>query len=1417
MPRPRAVCGPALFALSLLVGGGVPGSAAAQPQGVKLTATGDATIRFEVSVPAPRLVTVPAAAGTEPATRLELEGHESGVGSGDPALPGRILVLAVPPLGEIRVSATGSEAEVRDAFLLAPVPGVPPEDPAQVRRAAGTDARPGPRAELLGVGWLRNQRVARVAVFPADYDAGARRLVLYRRIEVTVTVEPAGDLGPPAESPDPFEGVYRGTVLNYEQGRGWRRPATRRLLERAGLQPAQLAAFAPAVPETSVYVGRTWIKIAVDRTGFYKVDYGRLRTLSLFSQDTVRIPLDSLRLFNWPGLPVLPVGSYCDSCDYREVAIAFQDNGDGSFRANSDQFYFFAMGPSDWASLYDPAGPETVFVNHPYETHNYYYLTRATDESPVGGTPAQIATLDGTITNPSLPTPRTFPARSHYEQDTEYWPNASPLFSSNDRKLFWEKWFWQSIAPGGSFRLPSVHLPGADTTQPARLRALTWGLNDPESVPLHSVAVLFNGQDLGTRTFSGMLAQVYDVTLTNLRTSANEFTMSVPATVATKTGLAWFDLYYQRFFQPVGDRLDFDTPAGGNGDVIYRLGPFTRPSPPFVFDVTDPGRPRQIVVPNDTIHYAPRDTVFYLSFQVSETSRRRYRVVPADSIMALPQQALAEAPFTSLENLRSRTERADYIVIYYDGFRVAADSLAAWRREQLPLRGAVAPFATKTVPISALYDQFSGGRTDPAAIRNFLRAAFNNWNDGGSPRRPTFVTFLGDASYDFKNLAGWVPAGQPGSLVPTYEDNFDPYVRRQYSTDDWMLNVDNAAVVIPDFLGGRIPVGDPASALSVVRSKVLGYERSAPLGEWRNRIMLIADDQKQGEGPDDLRWVHLQQTVLLDAFYTPPHLDREYVYLHTYPSGPGGSKPGAKAAIKQGINEGVVLVNFVGHGSPVQLATEVVLVNTDVGALVNAPRFTVLVAASCDVGKFSDPTVQSLGERLITSTTGGAIGVVSATEQSYSDQNASLNQILYGELFSRDPEFCQYHTPISEALLKGKAGSVNSQKYQLMGDAAAFVPLPRLWVDLMLADSAGTPVTEVKRGQMLAFQGRVRTCPGGEALPFNGVVALLIEDSQEIGFVAEDPIKSTRDSASYYYRAGAIYRGDVGVTNGEFHGRFVVPMEAREGDRGRVRAYVEGRTAGEGFESDGAGYVATRVSPGEAPAGDVTGPRITLSFVGGSTSVRPDAVLKVDLFDQNGILTTDHTPQNGIIVTVDGNTTTRADITESFRYAANSCQSGRASFQLPDLAQGPHAVSVSAADNLASGLSAGTHRSRASLDFTVVDQPRLRIAHAYLFPNPAESGSGRGGGQFVIDAPGDSVNVLLRIYTVAGRLIRTLTVFGGLEQVQVPWDGLDEEGQRLANGVYFFQVHVNPRALDGTSSPRQKADADGRFVIVNGK
>jgi hypothetical protein len=583
--------------------------------------------------------------------------------------------------------------------------------------------------------------------------------------------------------------------------------------------------------------------------------------------------------------------------------------------------------------------------------------------------------------------------------------------------------------------------------------------------------------------------------------------------------------------------------------------------------------------------------------------------------------------------------------------------------------------------------------------------------------------------------------------------------------------------------------------------------------------MFIADDNEKGSAPDDLGWSHLAQTSELDSLHTPAHVDREYVYLHTYPDGPGDTKPEAKAAIKQTVNDGVLMFNFIGHGSPFKIADETVLSDVDAGTFTNAERPTLFVAASCDVGRFSDPTVQSLGERLILAPGGGAVAVISATEIAFSGFNVLLNWELYDQLFRRTPPGGQFRGGIAEALFVAKvknSGSVtqvtNNSKYPVLGDAATHLVLPQLWVGLSLhaCETCAPAITEVQRGTTVYFRGQVyEDSTATTPVAFDGSADLLIEDSAPLDFAPSD------NTVQYWFRAGPMFRGDVAITGGVLQGSFVVPIEAKGGARGRVRAYVQGRPAGAGYDTDGVGSMYMQVSPGPPVTGDNEGPHITLSFASGTTTVKPDAQLRVDLQDPSGILITGHSLQNGIVVTLDENTTARVDITSSFRYRNGSHTTGTAYWNLPNLAPGAHSIRISAADNLAAGLTASTHRSSATIAISVAETPPLQIVDAYLFPNPTQSGRAKSGGQFVVDALGDSVNALLRIYTVSGRLIRTIESFGRQGQIQIPWDGLDHEGGALANGTYFFRVQLNVRDEVGESSTKAKAASEGRFVILN--
>ncbi|MCC7444265.1 MAG: hypothetical protein IT263_05465, partial [Saprospiraceae bacterium] len=70
--------------------------------------------------------------------------------------------------------------------------------------------------------------------------------------------------------------------------------------------------------------------------------------------------------------------------------------------------------------------------------------------------------------------------------------------------------------------------------------------------------------------------------------------------------------------------------------------------------------------------------------------------------------------------------------------------------------------------------------------------------------------------------------------------------------------------------------------------------------------------------------------------------------------------------------------------------------------------------------------------------------------------------------------------------------------------------------------------------------------------------------------------------------------------------------------------------------------------------------------------------------------------------------------------------------------------------------------------------------------------------QFIFTLTGDVPpdNISITIYTVTGKVVREITreqlgpLHIGLNRTEYRWDGTDEYGEKLANGVYLYKVNV---------------------------
>ena len=146
------------------------------------------------------------------------------------------------------------------------------------------------------------------------------------------------------------------------------------------------------------------------------------------------------------------------------------------------------------------------------------------------------------------------------------------------------------------------------------------------------------------------------------------------------------------------------------------------------------------------------------------------------------------------------------------------------------------------VDVLDIYDEFSYGKVDPQAIRDFLTYAYFNWNQGG--QKPRYVMLVGDGHYDFTGVS---TQALP-NLLPPYLLPVDPWWG-EVPVDNRFVSVDGQEDYLPNMAVGRLPVNSAAEVTAMV-NKTLTYESVTlnPPGAWQQRSVYVADDCANSAG-----------------------------------------------------------------------------------------------------------------------------------------------------------------------------------------------------------------------------------------------------------------------------------------------------------------------------------------------------------------------------------------------------------------------------------------------------------------------------------------------------------------------------------------------------------------------------------------
>lgn len=1078
----------------------------------------------------------------------------------------------------------------------------------------------------------------------------------------------------------------------------------------------------------SVLSSGKWIKIRTEENGVYKLTYEHILDMGFEN------PAD-IKLFGRPD-GVLPMHnlSFSDR-DPIQNALLFVKGEDDIFN-KGDYILFYGKSPDQWK--YNSTRHLLEKTIHPYTQYNYYFLTDG-DFSPEQMeeiTPPQ-GVPQGVVTE--------FLDAVHYEKEKRNLIRSGRLWVDDPIDF--------QNQPPYSFLFPNLK-----TNKPVKFRVDFIGRS-----PVGSDFSVFNQDQLVKSVeipsvdydYTGAYARKVRIS-DSLQVDQDQLDLELRYEKMSASSRGWLDFItvnatrelkvesgplHFRLQSPEGTRLQ-KVQLRNAGDIDY------------IWDVTDPSNAKLVEF---TINQED-----VLQFNVELDSLwREFIAFQSDGLFT--PKVVGNVQNQNLHGL----EAANMLIVTKNKYLASAQRLADLHRDEDDMK-------VHVVTDQQIYHEFSSGRPDPSAIRNFVRMIYERSTPQDSLK---YLLLFGDGSYDNRE-------SHTADFLMTYQSEKSLNYSESYVSDDFfglldsLDNKNGNLEGLVDIGIGRLTVQNTQQAREAV-DKIEQYMKRLPVGYWLNQVCFVGDDEDNN--------LHMRDADRLAGFVDAnyPVFDIRKIYLDNYTqeyTPTGALYPQVNEDIREAINNGLFLFNYTGHGGENHLAHEKVFTREDIDALINAPYFPVFLTATCEFTRYDDEHITSAGEEVFLNAEGGSIALFSTTRLVYAGLNYQLNRAFYDYVFRTDPDGKPYKMGDIVRFTKNNAGfDDNKRNFSLIGDPALTLPLGEQAVHADSVISQNQPVDTLKAMEQIRLYGQVQKKDGTLDQGYNGTVYIRVKGK------AQNVSTRNNDGDSpftYKVRSSNLFKGSATIENGTFKADFVIPKDlAPDYGSGKMNFIAsDHQTLSQGAKTD---FVVGGTS--DHVLNDSQGPDMNLflndeSFVsGGITDENP--VLIGRLSDSSGVNISGTGIGHDLTATLDEDPSNKIVLNDFYQAGKDTYQKGKVEYQFTGLEKGLHTLELEAWD-------VNNNASTSTLEFRVSESAELQLDHVLNYPNPFTEQTHF---YFEHNRPNESLDIFIQIFTVSGELVKSIhqeSFSPGYRVGPIPWDGRDDFGDKIGKGVYLYRLKV---------------------------